>query len=256
MAFMATVTEDWSERAKHYAQSPLHQHGTDLKKLLALARPTWSDICLDLGTGAGHTAAALAPYVRSVLGIDPSEGMLRQAMQTYGHLNNLEFAYGYAHDTNQASESFDLISVRHTAHHFPSLPKFLHEAARVLKPGGRMVILDEITPHIEVDDWYDGLQRLRDPSHKRAYLLREWQTYVDNSPLTWICGDERTTLSIDVASWLARGSLPRNDYPIVYEHFLMANTKERSVFHVKFEGSSATSFIMPFALILVEKPNP
>ncbi|MEZ4606593.1 MAG: class I SAM-dependent methyltransferase [Deinococcales bacterium] len=137
---MSSVIESskagWSARATQYAQSNLHKAGDDLKKLLALARPTWSDICLDMGTGAGHTAAALAPHVRSVLGIDPSEGMLRQAMASYGNLNNLEFAYGYAHDSNQQSESFDLITVRHTAHHFPSIAKFLAEAKGCLNPVG------------------------------------------------------------------------------------------------------------------------
>ena len=74
---------------------------------------------MDVGTGAGHTAAMLAKGTSRVLGLDPAEGMVRSAMEDARRTRgNLEFAYGFAHDTGVPNDSFDLITVRHAAHHF------------------------------------------------------------------------------------------------------------------------------------------
>ena len=249
-----TQSRTWSERTEGYTNDAIFKEGSDLFKLVALARPTWSDICLDIGTGAGHTAAMLAKGTGRVLGLDPAEGMVRSAMETHAGVGNLEFAYGFAHDTGVPNDSFDLITVRHAAHHFSNVPSFLKEVSRVLKPGGRVVIADEVTPNPEVDEWFDALERLRDPSHHRAYMMREWREYVNQSGLTWVVGDSETKLHIDVNSWLARANLSHEDRAAVYEHFLIASPEERSALKIKFEGNTAMSFKLPVGIMLITKP--
>ena len=136
----------WSARSADYAASEPHKFGPSLPKLLSLARPSASDILLDVGTGAGHTAAAFAPFVKKVYGLDPAEGMLAAAREMYGYLDNLEFIPGTGDDTGFPDNTFDLITARHTLHHHESVPDTLKELERVLKPGGRLVIVDEVTP--------------------------------------------------------------------------------------------------------------
>lgn len=248
------MSTSWSERAEQYASSEIFRHGPELRVLIALARPTWSDACLDIGTGAGHTAALLAQRARSVLGLDPAEGMLRQAKERYGHLGNLDFCFGYAHDTGQLAESYDVITVRHAAHHFPDIPGFLAEAARILKPGGRLVVVDEVTTDPDIDDWFNALESLRDREHTRAYQLREWRDYVGGSSLRWVVGDDHTRLPIDIPNWLARSNIDHHERADVYEHFSLATPRERSLLNIRFEGKTPVTFDLPLGVMLMTKP--
>lgn len=252
---MSTTPALWSERGQAYAVSNPHKYGPCLQKLIAVARPVGSDVCLDTGTGAGHTAARLAEHARTVYGLDPADGMREAAHRTYGYLPNLRFVPGYSHDTGFADETFDVVTARHTLHHHPSIPAFLTEAARILKPGGRVVIADEITPDAEIDRWYDALERLRDPSHGRAYFMSEWRAFVSASPLSWIVGDADTMLHIDVPSWLERINTGPEQQRVVREHLRNAPTRARELFNIRYSDGEAVSFEMPIAVILLTKPH-
>ena len=243
----------WSARGPSYATSEVHKGGPSLAKLLALARPHPDDRCLDLGTGAGHTAAALAEHAAHVVGLDMSSGMLRAARELYGSVANLEFVVAPAHDTGLSG--FDLITARHTLHHHTDLTATLGEAARLLKPGGRLVIVDEVTPNAEVDSWYDALERARDPTHVRAYTVREWRAFILGAGLEWIVGDSETRYVIDVESWLGRMKPSATATRAVYRLFEAADAHARDVFNIEYDGARAVRFQMPMALILTLKPT-
>ena len=233
--------------------SAVHKSGPSLVKLLSLARPCSNDSCLDLGTGAGHTAAALAARAAHVVGLDVSAGMVRAAEAAYGG-GNLEFVVAPAHDTGLSAD-FDLITARHTLHHHTDLAATLREAARLLRPGGRLVIADEVTPDSEVDAWYDAVERARDPTHVRAYTLAEWRAFVAGAGLTWVVGDRDTRYSIDVTSWLERMNPDAEATRAVYTLFDEADAHARDVFRIEYGGGRAVRFQMPVALILAVKPT-
>lgn len=245
----------WSARGAHYASSEVHKSGPSLTKLLALARPQSQDTCLDLGTGAGHTAAALVEYAQHVVGLDVSKGMLRSARELYGNVKNLEFVLAPAQDTGLSAESFDIISARHTLHHHPDLAATLTEAARLLKPGGRMVIVDEVTPDAEVDAWFDTLERTRDHTHVRAYTLYEWRAFILAAGLEWVVGDSETRYTLEVESWLGRMNLDASTTEAAYSLFASAEAHTQEVFAIEYEGVQAVRFEMPMALILAVKPE-
>ncbi len=242
----------WSTRGAAYAGSTVHRSGPSLPKLLALARPHAADICLDLGTGAGHTAAALAEHAAQVVGLDVSGGMLREARKHYSG-PNLEFIQAPAESTGLASESFDLITARHTLHHHLDLTATLAEAARLLKPGGRLVIADETTPDDEVNGWWDKLERTRDPTHVRAYTLSEWQTLIAGAGLSWIVGDGETRYPLEIGRWLETVSADQPTAEAVYELLNEADAHARNVFEIEYDGPRAMRFQLPVALILAVK---
>ena len=252
---MVSVSEAWSARGAAYAESAPHKHGPSLPKLLALARPGPSDVCLDIGTGAGHTAAALAKHAARVYGLDPAEGMRRAAQASYGHLENLEFVPGTSEATGFADATFDIVTARHTLHHHPDLTKTCLEIARILKPGGRLVIVDEITPNKTVEAWYHELELTRDPTHNRAYFLEEWRTFIREAGLDWVVGDAQTVYTLEVEPWIARMDPSDVQAQRVRDLFLAAPDVARATFAIRYSGNDAVTFDMPMALILAVKPE-
>jgi ubiquinone/menaquinone biosynthesis C-methylase UbiE len=243
----------WSNLGDNYAASNVHKFGPSLPKLLALARPTADDICLDVGTGAGHTAANLATFAKKVYGLDPAEGMLNAARETYGYLENLEFVAGTSEQTLFPDNTFDIVTARHTLHHHPSMPKTLAEMKRILKLNGRLVIVDEITPSESVNDWYHALEVVRDPTHLRAYFVAEWKTFIREAGLTWIVGDTETVYSLDVESWIARMKPSHEQAEKVRQLFREASSEAKETFNIAYENDNAKTFDMPMLVALAVK---
>ena len=115
------------------------------------------DDVLDLGCGIGRIAGAIAPRVRSVLGLDVSPGMIAEATQRHGDEGNLRFAVTSGEDLGGLGDlSFDLILAVDS---FPYLiqagvvaERHVAEAARVLRRSGSLAILNlSYRPGLEVD---------------------------------------------------------------------------------------------------------
>src|SRR6201985_2668147 len=126
-----------------------------------MAGPKPVDLVLDVATGTGNTALALAPFVLRVIGLDVASGMLDQARARVQaeNVENVEFITGSAEDLPFPDAEFSLVVSRHAPHHFRDLDKFLREVGRVLKPGGRFVVADQISPSAQVADWVDRWER-------------------------------------------------------------------------------------------------
>ena len=98
----------------------------------------------DLGCGTGLTAATLAPHVARVIGVDASEEMLAAARLRL--TKNVELRRGSLESLPIDSSSLDATTLMLVLHHLPSPALALNEAARVLKPGGKLLIVD-MAPH-------------------------------------------------------------------------------------------------------------
>lgn len=254
MSSIEQTANAWSNLGQNYASSAPHKSGPSISKLLALARAQKDDICLDVGTGTGHTAAALAPFVKEVYGLDPSEGMRKAAEEIYGDIGNLKFVAGSSETTGFPDNHFDIVTARHTLHHHPNIGKTMLELKRILKPGGRLIIVDEVTPNTEVDDWYHELEITRDPTHFRAYYLHEWHSFVTNAGLNWIIGDSETRYTLDCESWIARMNPRPEQAEAVRTLFRTASDAAKTTFKIAYENGEAVSFSMPMAIILATKP--
>ena len=158
--------------------SVTHASGPDLAHLLEMAQPEAHWQVLDIATGGGHTALTFAPHVASVVASDLTPAMLEQAAAHIRaqNIHNVSYREAAATELPFAGESFDLVTCRIAAHHFPDAQRFVHESARVLRPGGLLLLQDQMLPaHRPSAIWIDNFERLRDPSHNCAYSESGWR---------------------------------------------------------------------------------
>src|SRR5947199_1252874 len=108
----------WEKAAQAYATGE-HRTGHELQLVVDFAAPTGTERVLDIGTGAGHTALALAPKVARVVLTDPVDAMLaaaREVLRDAG-VRNAEFVAASAERLPFPAASFDIVPTRLAAHH-------------------------------------------------------------------------------------------------------------------------------------------
>ncbi|MBI4517866.1 MAG: methyltransferase domain-containing protein [Deltaproteobacteria bacterium] len=168
----------FSERAATYTTSATHSDPQILARVVELCAPQPQWLALDVATGTGHTALALAPHVRAVVGTDLTPAMLAEAerLRRQRGIANVSFRVANAHQLPFAGGSFQLVTCRRAAHHFSQLAQALGEMHRVLAPGGRLVIDDRSVPEDDfVDRCMNQLDWLHDESHVQQYRPSQWR---------------------------------------------------------------------------------
>jgi SAM-dependent methyltransferase len=149
--------------AEHAAQQVEMVRG----QLRSFVAPTGDERAVDVGTGAGTLALALAPLVREVVGVDVVPELLERGRR--GAPKNVSFVEGDATKLPFESGSFDLSCSRRTFHHIARPELAVAELARVTAPGGRVFVDDQIAPVDPLAAFeLDRFERARDPSHTRT----------------------------------------------------------------------------------------
>jgi ArsR family transcriptional regulator len=115
-----------------------------LAALAALAESSWT--VGDLGCGTGQVSAALAPFVAQVIAVDASAAMLQAAKKRLNRFDNVELRRGELEGLPIDDGRLDAATSMLVLHHVPEPERALDEIARVLKPGGRAIIVDML-PH-------------------------------------------------------------------------------------------------------------
>lgn len=122
----------------------LFGEGFHLGALPALADAEWT--VGDLGCGTGQMAGALAPFVRHVIAVDGSAAMLQAAKKRLQRFDNVELRRGELEALPIDDVRLDAAMLVLVLHHLPEPDRALAEVSRVLRPGGRVIIVDML-PH-------------------------------------------------------------------------------------------------------------
>lgn len=142
-AYFARVADHWDElRALHYSEDEIE------KAVLAAAGPGPFDLVVDFGTGTGRMLALFASLARRVEGIDLSHQMLTVARSKLeaAKAANAFVRHGDATATPYPDGCASLVIIHQVLHFLDDPSRALREAARVLQPGGRVIVVD-FAPH-------------------------------------------------------------------------------------------------------------
>jgi ubiquinone/menaquinone biosynthesis C-methylase UbiE len=180
---------------------------------LEFAKPQPTDLALDVACGPGAFVLALAPRVRFARGVDPTEGILRQAraFQRERQIANVCFDCGEAEQLPYPDATFDLVTCQCSIHHMPKPAVAIKEMVRVMKPAGRLVIIDPLAPESDAKrELYSSIEALRDPSHIETLRLTTLLEVFDQHGLEILCQTfKRRERSFD--HWMLRAGLePRH----------------------------------------------
>ncbi len=123
------------------------------------------------------------------------------------HMNNMIFIKGYAEELPFLNENFDIVFSRLGFHHFADTKTVFSEMVRVLRPGGKLVLIDMEAADEELRNTEDEIETLRDPSHVRNLSMSEMLNLFTMHNLT-VEKCEKTEMKQNLKSWLALTKTP------------------------------------------------
>jgi SAM-dependent methyltransferase len=190
------VSDVWSDRAQAYRDSATHASGDDLDLVVAWCQPGPGVNVLDVATGGGHVARRLREAGAKVVTVDAAPGMEPDVIAPADHLPF-------------ADSSFDAVTCRIAAHHFPDTLAAVKEMARVARD---CVICDNTFTSESAEE----ADRLRDPSHVRNYGVPEWHSFFELAGLQ-VAEEAVLVRDTDFEDWLDRTETPADVRPRVRE---------------------------------------
>ncbi|WHY71359.1 class I SAM-dependent methyltransferase [Fictibacillus enclensis] len=255
MDIKAKVQEQFGKNADNYITSPIHAKGKDLELMVMLSNATAQDRVLDIATGGGHTSNAFSPHVKEVTALDLTSEILVAAKQFINEQgrNNVSFVQGDAENLPFEKESFELVTCRIAPHHFPDVKAFVSEAFRVLVPGGRFLLIDNTAPEIlEYDQFYNHVEKRRDPSHYRAWKKSEWLQLFEETGFTF---EQMHAFKKDFAfdSWCSRMQLASKDKEELENDMLSASERVKEYFMIKEKEGHVQAFTGDAVFIIARK---
>lgn len=249
------VQAQFAATANAYVQSTTHASGDDLARMVELSGVTAQSRVLDIATGGGHTALAFAPHAAEVVASDLTEAMLKAAegfVQSKGAAN-VSFVRADAEALPFADAAFDVVTCRIAPHHFSDVQKFVNEVARVLKAGGRFVLVDSLAPaDPDLDRFINEVEVMRDPTHVRAYTEAEWRSFVAAAGLAVL----QTAVHVkkhNFADWVSRSQMSAEGVAELAERFRSASSSAKQQFQIVVEAGEVKSYVDQKLLLVAVK---
>lgn len=232
------AADSFNKYASAYVESPIHQSGDDLETLAKWCAN--AEQALDIATGAGHTVGAVHKSgVLSVVATDAAPNMVATAKAEFPSI------IGAVADAEQLpfqDDTFDAVTCRIAAHHFPHPETFVNEVARVTESGGVFAFEDNIAPEDEqLDEFLNSVERLRDPTHHRSYTESEWCEWFQAAGFDI---EEHFVIKkiINYQNWVEKLNTPAENRRELKELFRNPPEGAEELFEIQTDNESILSF--------------
>ncbi|MBZ0188252.1 MAG: class I SAM-dependent methyltransferase [Candidatus Obscuribacterales bacterium] len=245
---MATTKDDvkrqFGRNASNYATSAGHAHGFDLEIVFDLLGANRRFNVLDIATGAGHTAARIAPHVAQVTAIDLAAEMITESEKLFKSrgITNATARVMDVEALEFDDASFDAVTCRIAPHHFLDIKKSISEIARVLSPRGVFILEDSCSPQDErLDQFINYVETLRDPTHVRSYSELEWRQMLSDNGFK-IKKTRHYKKTHEIVDWMDKAGLAKSKRPLVLATFRQASQAAIEEFEIEFDGETPVSY--------------
>ena len=227
-------------QANVYAASKVHISDDSLESVQKLTGPEfrrgttpyrWA---VDIGTGAGFTAFAIAEVSDRVVASDITQPMLRQVQRISGErgLPNVQPTQNAAESLPFANGSLDLITSRKAAHHFRDFEAALDEVQRTLRPGGSLVMADTVAPEDSaLAHWQNAIELRRDYSHVEDRRISVISQMLADRGLE-VIGSEDEQVYLWFNDWVMRTKVVEEEVLALRHEFLEASPGIKQAFQV------------------------
>ncbi len=250
------VQRQFGRQASRYAASRPHATGTSLGVMVDWAKPTPTDRVLDVATGTGFTAFAFAQGSGQVVATDITSNMVCEARRLAAdrEARNIRFLQAAAESLPFRNRSFDIATCRIAPHHFVSVPAFLREVHRVLRPTGRLVLTDSSSPEeSEPFSWHQAVEVLRDPTHLRNYTPSEWKSMIAEAGFTLVELTTSHRTELVFSDWVRTSGSPPDVVAELHRRFVESSPAVRDAFHIReVDGDFHFSWML---VILLARPS-
>jgi ubiquinone/menaquinone biosynthesis C-methylase UbiE len=234
------VLGQFDAQAAAYLSSQVHAAGPDLEWVRTRLLPALAATgrALDAGCGAGHLGFTLARGFDHVVALDPAPSMLETvAAHAAQEGLTIETRAGRADSLPFEADSFDLVATRYSAHHWLHLERSLAEMFRVLRPGGRLLVIDVLGgADALVDTYLQAMELLRDPSHIRNRSAVEWRGLLSDAGFA-LQEEMDWPLRLEFGSWVARMRTPVLQQQAIRTLQAVAPAEARDVLGIEEDGS-------------------
>lgn len=191
----------FSRQARAFDSSGFVQGPREVGVLARLAQLEIGQEVLEVACGTGVVLCAVAPLVRHAVGLDLTPAMLAIARERVP--GNVTLAEGRADALPFGTGRFDVVLNRLAVHHFAEPDACLREMARVLRPGGRLVLADLYCSSDEAQARLcNQIERLRDPAHVAFYSGERLRQMVEAAGLE-VLAEERWESVRTLTEWTA-----------------------------------------------------
>ncbi len=207
----------------------------DIEKAVADLKLRQGTAALDVGTGRGHTALALAARGFMVTASDTEAGPMQEAAAV-AQEKKLPVAF-HDHGADRLpyeSSVFGLVASRMAAHRFAAPEAFVREAARVLKTYGYLVLIDVTVPddQVEAFAWMNAVEKLRDPAHVRFVAPNVWRKWCTDAGLTVTRLQVESFAQPDLNAYFGETNTPPENRKKILEMMAKAPASVRELFKI------------------------
>lgn len=211
---------------------------------------------LDIATGGGHTAVFFATRGLHVTAADIAPGMLAQARALAdGAGVTLETREHPAESLPYADGTFDLVTCRVAAHHFSCPATFCMETARVLKRGGKFLLIDGSVEDGQpvAEEWIHRLEKLRDPSHGRFITPLKWTHLCGHVGMRVIHSELQPMKQPDLEWYFSAANTPPENRNQVLEWIRTAPPSAKELFHLDTDDHGKITWWWQRLVLVAEK---
>lgn len=203
-----TIVSEFTRQSAAFNVAPVMRSAETLQTLLDTVPTGPHSTWVEAACGPGLISRGLAPKVGRVIGVDLTQAMVAVGQQEAARagLRNTAFVQGDALRLPFAEHCLDGAVTRFSLHHIPVPGRCVAEMARVVRPGGAVVIADHVTmADGAAAAWHQELERLRDPSHWACLTVESLRAAGERAGLQ-LQSERLIPFTLEFEEWLTRGT--------------------------------------------------